>query len=44
MLMKKGAIPLSVPALEIDRRINDFKNEASEIGVMPFNTNKWSTI
>jgi len=44
MLMMKGKIPLSVAALEVDRKINEFKKEASDIGVMPFNTSKWSSI
>ena len=44
MLMMKGKIPLGVPALEVERKIHEFKKEAGDIGVMPFNTNKWSTV
>jgi len=44
MLMMKGRIPLGVPALEVDRKIQEFRKEASDIGIMPFNTGKWSTI
>lgn len=42
VLMKKGKIPLSVPALEVDRKIQDFKTDMDSIGVLPFNEDQWS--
>lgn len=39
--MNQGA-PLSPGALELQKKINKFRTEASTVGVMPFNGNKWS--
>jgi hypothetical protein len=39
--MNQGA-PLSPGALELQKKINKFRTEASSVGVMPFNGNKWS--
>lgn len=35
-------IPMSPEALEINRKVAEFKTEAPSLGIMPFNTNKWS--
>ena len=42
VLMKKGKIPLSVPALEVDKKIQDYKTQMDEIGVLPFSEDQWS--
>uniref|UniRef100_A0A6C0IER8 Link domain-containing protein n=1 Tax=viral metagenome TaxID=1070528 RepID=A0A6C0IER8_9ZZZZ len=42
VLMKKGKIPLSVPALEVDKKIQDYKTQMDDIGVLPFSENQWS--
>ena len=42
VLMKNGSIPLSVPALEVDKKIQEFKREADNLGLLPFNNEKWS--
>jgi hypothetical protein len=39
--MNQGA-PLSPGALELQKKINKFRTEASSVGVMPFNGDKWS--
>lgn len=39
--MSKGA-PLSPDALEVEKKIAKFRTEAASLGVMPFNTGKWS--
>jgi hypothetical protein len=38
----KGA-PLSPGALAFDKKVNQYKTLADTIGVLPFNTNKWSS-
>jgi len=43
VLMKKGKIPLSVPALEVDKKVQDFKAHMDGIGVLPFSEEQWST-
>ena len=40
--MAKGA-PLSPEALEIEKKVAKFRTEAPSLGIMPFNTSKWST-
>lgn len=40
--MGKGA-PLSPEALEVEKKVAKFRTEAASLGVMPFNTSKWST-
>lgn len=35
-------IPMSPEALEINRKVAEFRTEAPSLGIMPFNTNKWS--
>jgi len=42
VLMKNGSIPLTVPALEVDKKIQEFKREAYNMGLLPFNNEKWS--
>ena len=42
MLMKQGSIPKSVPALEVDKKVQEFKKQADNLGIMPFNEQKWS--
>lgn len=34
--------PLSPEALEFDKKVSMYRSQADNIGVMPFNTNKWS--
>ena len=41
VLMKQGNIPKSVPSLAIDKKVQEFKKEAGNLGVLPFNGNKW---
>lgn len=38
----KGA-PLSPDALAFDKKVSQFKSEASHIGLLPFNPNKWTS-
>ena len=42
LLMREGNVPLSVPALEVDRRTQEFRSQSDSIGVLPFNENKWA--
>lgn len=42
VLMKKGKIPFSVPALEVDKKVQDFKAHMDGIGVLPFSEEQWS--
>ena len=44
LLMKEGNVPLTVPALEVDRKTQEFKSQLDSIGVLPFNENKWSNM
>ena len=41
ILMKQGSIPKSVPGLVIDQKVQEFKEQANEFGILPFNMNKW---
>jgi len=43
VMMQKGKSPLSVPALEVDKKTQEYKSQLDSIGVLPFNDNKWST-
>jgi Extracellular link domain len=36
-----AGIPLSPDALEIDKKIQQFKSETGSIGILPFNSNSW---
>ena len=40
--MAKGA-PLSPEALEVEKKVAKFRTEAASLGIMPFNTSKWSS-
>jgi hypothetical protein len=40
--MAKGT-PLSPEALEVQKKVAKFRTEAASLGIMPFNTSKWST-
>ena len=41
ILMKKGAIPHSVATLAIDKKVQEFKANATNMGILPFNTKQW---
>ena len=41
VLMKQGSIPKSVPSLAVDKKVQEFKKEAGNLGVLPFNGDKW---
>lgn len=41
--MNQGA-PLSPGALEVQKKVAKFRTEAASIGIMPFNSEKWSNI
>ena len=38
---KRTGQPLTVGALEVEKKVNKFRSEANNIGVLPFNGNKW---
>ena len=40
--MAKGA-PMSPEALEVQKKVAKFRTEAASLGIMPFNTSKWSS-
>lgn len=41
LLMKQGNIPRTVPLLKIDEKVQEYKKQADEMGILPFNENKW---
>ena len=41
LLMKKGNIPRTVPLLKIDEKMQEFKKEADNLGILPFSEQKW---
>jgi hypothetical protein len=41
VLMKQGQLPRSVPGLVVDQKVQQFKEHATEYGILPFNTKKW---
>lgn len=41
ILMKKGAIPHNVATLAIDKKVQEFKANATNMGILPFNTKQW---
>jgi len=43
VMMRKDNIPLSVPALEVDKKTQEYRSQLNSIGLLPFNENKWST-
>jgi hypothetical protein len=42
LLMREGNVPLSVPALEVDKKTQEFKSQLDSIGVLPFSEKTWS--
>jgi len=36
-------IPMSPEALEVNRKVAEFRTEAASLGIMPFNNQKWSS-
>jgi hypothetical protein len=40
---KRTGQPLTVGALEVEKKVNKFRSEADNIGVLPFSDNKWSS-
>jgi hypothetical protein len=42
-LMKKGTIPKTTAGLKIDKKVQEFQAEATELGILPFNEGKWSS-
>lgn len=44
LLMSQGKLPKSVASLKIDKKVQEFKKEADELGLLPFNNDKWSSI
>uniref|UniRef100_A0A6C0D6Z6 Link domain-containing protein n=1 Tax=viral metagenome TaxID=1070528 RepID=A0A6C0D6Z6_9ZZZZ len=41
LLMRKGNIPKTVPLLKIDQKMEEYKKQANDLGILPFNENKW---
>jgi len=39
---KRSGQPLTAGALEVEKKVNKFRSEADNIGVLPFSSNKWS--
>jgi len=39
---KRSGQPLTAGALEVEKKVNKFRSEADNIGVLPFSGNKWS--
>jgi len=44
VMMKQGDIPRTVPSLAFDRKVQEFKKRTDELGLLPFNSDKWNTI
>jgi hypothetical protein len=42
-IAKRTGQPLTVGALEVEKKVNKFLSEADNIGVLPFSGNKWSS-
>lgn len=43
LLMRKGNIPQTVPSLIVDQKVQEFRKNLDELGILPFNEDKWST-
>jgi len=41
VLMRQGQIPKSVPSLAVDRKVQEFKKQINNLGLLPFNDSKW---
>lgn len=44
VLMRQGQIPMSVASLAVDRKVQEFKKDADQLGLLPFNEDKWRAI
>lgn len=44
LLMKQGKIPKSVAGLKIEQKVQEFRKHAGDMGVLPFNNDKWSNL
>jgi len=42
LLMENGTIPRTASTLKMDKQIQDIKNNLDTIGILPFNSEKWS--
>jgi hypothetical protein len=42
-LMKKGVIPKTTAGLKIEKKIQEFQEESTQLGILPFNEGKWSS-
>jgi hypothetical protein len=42
-IAKRTGQPLTVGALEVEKKVNKFRSEADNIGLLPFNGNKWES-
>jgi hypothetical protein len=40
-LMKQGRIPSSVSSLKTEEKVKQFEAQANNLGITPFNKNKW---
>ena len=44
VLMRQGQIPRSVPSLEVDKKVQEFKKQINNLGLLPFNNDKWRNV
>jgi len=42
-LMKTGRIPKTTAGLKIEQKVHEFESQADQLGVLPFNKNKWGS-
>jgi hypothetical protein len=42
ILMENGTIPKTASTLKMDKQIQDIKNNLDMVGILPFNSSKWS--
>jgi len=42
LLMENGTIPKTASTLKMDKQIQDIKNNLDMVGILPFNSSKWS--
>lgn len=42
-LMKNGRIPLTTSSLKTEQKVRQFEAQANELGILPFNKNKWDS-
>lgn len=40
---KRTGVPLTPSGIDFEKRVSKYRGEADNIGVLPFNTNKWSS-